>query len=163
MGHWTPQLWGAYQVLFPHLPPHPILPCLQVCLGNFLLCRRARGQLERPAGTWEPIIAFPALCLTKEQSSHQPILSAVLSASGQLQEPINLAVFLSLPAAPQDKGNSCSPDSWPARCQPGARQSFSALLAAGPSTSPTSMLVALPGLTTGQRILSHSAWAILPS
>ena len=29
---------------------------------------------------------------------------------------------LSLPAAPQDKGNSCYPGSWPARCQPVADQ-----------------------------------------
>jgi hypothetical protein len=106
------------------------------------------------------LLAPSALVLKTGQSSIVPTLLEVFFASGWLQRPINLPMSLSLPAAPQEKRNSCPPGCWPARWQPVARQAGSILLAAGPFTSPSLPSVAPAASTRGQGILPLRAAAV---
>lgn len=93
-GTCAPQLWGAYQVLFPQVHPHPMFPFRQ-CVWKTLFRGgglKASWRAQLGLGT----LASPTLFLTTPQKS-----SYLPHTSGQLQGPINLAVSLSLPAALQ--------------------------------------------------------------
>ena len=97
------------------------------CVWKAFFC----GEGLEAAGTWETIIG-----LSSSLPSHETILPSTHASSSPFclwatAGAINLAVSLSPPAAPQEKGNSWPPGSQPASCQPGVRQSCLVHLAAG--------------------------------
>lgn len=100
-----------------HLPTRPPVPASVFGKFSFVTesWRPAGSPQLGPGNISWGTLASPALCSPQSNPFVYPTLPAVLSALGQLQRPINLAVTLSLPAAPQDKGNRCSPGCWPAR------------------------------------------------
>lgn len=99
-------------MLFPCLPPHPILLFLQVCLGSFLLSGRTGGQRRAklgPGNASQAALASPALCLTTEQSSRLPLTSSnpfYLWATAGAHRPRSVPVLSSCSAGEKEQLSS---------------------------------------------------------
>lgn len=131
------------------------------CVWEAFFCRGGLGARGEPS--WDlgmhHRLPWPLQLFASPQNNPPvyPSLPAIPSTSGQLQGLIDLAVSLSLPAALQEKRNSCPPGCWPASgqevllCASGYRASHPSYFPAGGPTwthhgaeDPVSLLMGCP-------------------